>query len=70
MGEIRQVDVAPTLAALMGVAIPERNEGRPAEGMLAWTEEQQANTWYALASQRLALTNAHLSGIGGSRPRP
>ena len=68
--EIQQVDVAPTLAALMGVAIPERNEGRPAEGMLAWTDAQQAETWYALASQRLALTNAHLSGIGDSRPGP
>ena len=67
-GEIRQIDVAPTLAALMGVPMPVRAEGQFAGELLAWDDETRARDWHALAAQRLALTPAYLSGIGSPIP--
>lgn len=63
-GQIRQVDVAPTLAALMGVSIPPRSQGQFADDMLAWEPDARAGAWYELATRRRALTAALLQGIG------
>jgi hypothetical protein len=47
-----QVDVAPTIATLLGVEIPAMNEGRVLLDALALSPAQRAEAWRALAAQR------------------
>lgn len=47
-----QVDVAPTLAVLLGIEIPAMAEGYPLLDALTLTADERAEAWRALAAQR------------------
>jgi 2,3-bisphosphoglycerate-independent phosphoglycerate mutase len=51
-GVARQVDVAPTLSTLLGLAIPSSNQGRPLLGALALDPGARAEALRAVVAQR------------------
>jgi len=57
---IRQTDVAPTIAALLGTALPALNQGRVRFEMLDMPWELRAEKALALTRQRLAVASAYL----------
>jgi hypothetical protein len=63
-GAVQQVDVAPTLAALLGANIPASAQGRVRTEMLALTPEQTAVIEQATAAQQNALAQAYAGAIG------
>ena len=63
-GDVQQVDVAPTLAALLGVNIPAAAQGRVRTEMLVLTPEQSAAIERAVAVQQAALAQAYEKAIG------
>jgi hypothetical protein len=70
--EIRQTDIAPTLAALLGTAPPMMAQGRILTEMLRLSEYDQAILQLALAEQRVALAEAYqtlLTGQASNAPR-
>jgi hypothetical protein len=51
-GAARQVDIAPTLSALLGLAIPSSNQGRPLLDALALDPARRAEVLRAVVAQR------------------
>lgn len=66
--DIRMVDVAPTLAALLGINLPAASQGRVLDGMLSLPESVQTALPGALESQQAALLAAYRQGIGDNSP--
>lgn len=68
--DMRMIDVAPTLAALMGVGIPTSAEGQILTDMLKLTTEQQSAWQAAEKAQKAQLTQAVSTALGqtGSNP--
>ncbi len=63
--DIRQIDIAPTIAALLGTRIPSRAEGQFAEALLDWDAPARAQAWEALRAERRALDGAYLRSVAG-----
>jgi len=59
-GLARQVDVAPTLSTLLGLAIPASNQGRPLLDALALAPERRAQALRALLAQRERFVAAYV----------
>ncbi len=59
-GPIRQTDIAPTIAALLGTGLPALEQGRIRFEMLDMPPELQAEKALALARQHLTLASAYL----------
>ncbi len=65
-GDIQMVDVAPTVAALLGTNIPASNQGNVLVSMLALSPEQKTDVENALSRQQAALLSAYTQAIGRS----
>ncbi len=63
-GDVQMVDVAPTLAAILGVNIPAANQGRPQLSMMSSSPERAAAVYSALNSQQSRLLQAYTNAIG------
>ncbi|MCX6031517.1 MAG: alkaline phosphatase family protein [Chloroflexi bacterium] len=62
--DVQMVDVAPTLAVLLGTNLPASAQGRPQTEMLALSAERLAAVERASASQQSALAQAYAAAIG------
>ena len=62
--DVQMVDVAPTLAVLLGANLPASAQGRPQTEMLALSAERLAAVERATAGQQAALTQAYSAAIG------
>ncbi len=62
--QVRQIDVAPTLAALLGTRLPSAAEGRPLFEMLQLDQETLTSGQLTLAAQKVALGDAYLMVMG------
>jgi len=65
---IEQVDIAPTVAMLLGLNLPPGNQGRPLVEMISISERDRANALLNLAKQRILLTGAYLNALGAPLP--
>jgi len=65
-GAVNIVDVAPTLAALLGMNIPASNQGRVLITMLTLTSTQNAAIQEALKAQQSGLFAAYTKAIGST----
>jgi hypothetical protein len=65
VADLRQADVAPTSAALLGTRIPGRAEGQFADALLAWDNPTREQAWEALLAQRQLLAGANLRAVVG-----
>ncbi len=63
--DIRQIDLAPTLAVLLGVTVPTTAQGRVLFETLRLTDHERATTQLLIARQRVALAEAYTSVISG-----
>lgn len=63
-----QVDVAPTIAALLGIEYPRTNEGRVLTNALAMNTKDLAQKMLTLVEQREALDNAYRQHLGLGLP--
>jgi hypothetical protein len=64
-GEVAMVDVAPTLAALLGVNLPAVSQGRVLIQMLDLSPQITANIQAATEAQQATLLTAYLKAIDG-----
>ncbi len=67
--DIDQTDIAPTLTAMLGLAVPTASQGRILFELLRLNERDRVITQLALAQQRLALAEAYLTKLNGA-PTP
>lgn len=65
-GDMNMVDIAPTLAALLGTNIPTSNQGHVLANMLTLTSEQDVVIQVALNKQQSQLFSAYTSAIGST----
>ncbi len=65
---IQQIDIAPTIATLLGLSLPAANQGRPLLEMLDLSSRERSQTLIALARQRIYLSQAYLSVVGAPLP--
>ena len=65
-GDVRMVDIAPTLAALLGTNIPASSQGHVLTNMLALTSEQNLAIQVALKVQQSQLFTAYTKSIGST----
>jgi hypothetical protein len=65
-----QVDVAPTLAVLLGVEYPAMTEGRPLLDALTLNDAERAEAWRALAAQRSRSFGRFKSVVAPNEPPP
>jgi hypothetical protein len=63
-GDVNMVDVAPTIAALLGTNIPATNQGKPRIEMLDLTLEQVDHINAVLSKQQGKLASAYETAIG------
>lgn len=63
---IRDVDIAPAIAALIGAELPRSGQGRIPYEMLDVTAEEQARGEAALVAQQLAFAQAYARAIGAA----
>jgi hypothetical protein len=63
-GDIQMVDVAPTMATLLGTSLPASSQGHPQIGMLDLTLTQVDDVKSALAKQQGQLVLAYQQAIG------
>jgi hypothetical protein len=63
-GDVSMVDLAPTLAALLGVNLPASSQGRPRTEMLALDGEKSTTIENAFLSQQNQLLTAYQAAIG------
>jgi len=63
-GTVSQVDVAPTLAALLGTPMPSLAQGNLRTDMLKMEAMDKAEKWLALAHQRYRFGSMYLYSIG------
>jgi len=68
--DIQMVDVAPTVAALLGTNIPTTNQGHVLTDMLTLTPAQQTAIQQALQAQQSQLFSAYTAAIGVSASAP
>lgn len=68
--DIHQTDIAPTIAAVLGLAAPTASQGRILFELLRLDERAQAQAQLSLAQQRLALAEAYVSQIEGLPTAP
>jgi hypothetical protein len=61
---VNQVDVAPTVAALLGVRLPAASQGRPLYEMVKLDDETLTRGQLQVAAQKVGLGNAYLLAIG------
>jgi hypothetical protein len=66
-GNLNMVDIAPTLAALLGTNIPASNQGHVLTNILTLTTEQDAAIQVALKIQQSQLFTAYTKAIGSTR---
>jgi len=62
----RQQDIAPTVAALLGMPMPGIATGRPIEKALDMTLQTRAEKQVSYATQRVTLAKVYLSSISGA----
>ncbi len=62
--DIQMVDVAPTIAVLLGLNLPAANQGHPLTDMLAVPAEEMATIHDAIAYQQIQLEQTYLTAIG------
>jgi hypothetical protein len=65
--DIQQVDLAPTMAVLLGTNIPESSEGKPLTQMLAVSADRQAQINAAWNTQQDVVASAYEKAIGAPR---
>jgi hypothetical protein len=65
-GDVNMVDIAPTLAALLGTNIPASNQGHVLTKMLTLTSEQDGTIQDALKAQQSQLFTAYTTAIGST----
>jgi len=63
-GVVSQIDIAPTLAALLGTPVPNAAQGQMRVDMLRMNRVDEAEKLVALASQRVRIGNVYLGSIG------
>jgi hypothetical protein len=63
-GELDQTDVAPTIAALLGLAVPSAAQGEILYDFLALDEGESTEKWVAWAQQRVELSDVYLQSLG------
>ena len=61
---IQQVDLAPSVALMLGTRLPAQSYGRPLFDMLRLDTEEVVVTYLRLAVQRAALADAYVRAIG------
>ncbi len=66
--DVQMVDVAPTLAVLLGTGLPASSEGRPLLEMLAISPEQKGAVEAAHRMQQAGLADAYRAAIGMTPP--
>jgi hypothetical protein len=64
--DVNMVDVAPTLAALLGTNIPATNEGRVLTQMIMLPEGSNSTIQEELSLQQVRLLNSYTSAIGST----
>ncbi|HJX37265.1 MAG TPA: alkaline phosphatase family protein, partial [Anaerolineae bacterium] len=62
--EIDQADVAPTIAALLGLAVPSAAQGEILFDFLAMDEGESTEKWVAWSQQRVELSDVYLQSVG------
>jgi hypothetical protein len=62
--EIAQTDVAPTIAALLGLAVPSAAQGEIMFDALLMDEAESAEKWVSWSQQRVELADVYLESIG------
>ncbi len=62
--EIDQADIAPTIATLLGLAVPSAAQGEILFDALALDEAESTEKWVSWAEQRVELGNLYLESIG------
>jgi hypothetical protein len=65
---VKQSDIAPTIAALLGLNVPATNEGRPLLEMLQVSERERAIIRMTMARQQFHLTEAYLTSLAQTPP--
>jgi hypothetical protein len=63
-GDVQMVDIAPTVATILGTNIPATNQGHPLIAMINFTSTQSANISQALTAQQSQLVLAYQKAIG------
>ena len=63
-GDVQMVDVAPTIAALLGTSLPATNQGHPQVAMMDITLQQVDRINTALSLQQSLLAQAYQDAIG------
>lgn len=66
LGSVEQRDIAPTVAALLGMPVPGVAQGQMVENALDLTPETRAEKLTSYATQRTALANHYLAAIDGA----
>ena len=61
--DISQHDIAPTIALLLGIDFPSRNQGRPLVEMIRISSEDKALAWLSMATQRTRLAETYLRSL-------
>ncbi len=69
-GMVRQSDIAPTIAALIGSGIPSTSQGTILFSMFDLSDVQRATKAIALAKQQRDFGQAYLNAIGGTLSEP
>ena len=64
---VGQIDLAPTVTALLGARLPAAAQGRPLYEMLRLDEETRTGGQLQLAAQKVSLGDAYLLAIGRDR---
>lgn len=62
--EIAQTDIAPTMAALLGTAIPSAAQGEILFDALLMDEAESTEKWVSCSQQRVELADVYLESIG------
>lgn len=65
-GDVNMVDIAPTLAALLGTNIPASNQGHILTNMLSLTSSQDVTIQNALNAQQSQLLTTYTTAIGST----
>jgi len=61
---IRQVDIAPTVAALLGLAVPSAAQGDILFDSITLDEAESTEKWVSWSQQRVELSSLYLESIG------
>jgi len=64
LAQIHQTDIAPTIAALLGLAIPSAAQGDILFNALVMDEGESTEKWVSWSQQRVELSDVYLESIG------